>query len=87
MVQKYQQELKAIESKLLVVAVLDVPGTVLTGLGIAGKFDDNPGALLAILEDPEKVNYMLAIGLAIMGFCAVRFFSLVSERARLKASQ
>ena len=81
--QKHEQELKAIESSLLAVAIMDVPGTLLTALGLFGKYGQNPGSLLPLLADPVKVNFLLAIGLATMAMCAWKFFSLISKRARL----
>ena len=71
--QKYAAELKTIEQKLLRLAILDVPGSLMAGLGVYAKFSDDPGSLLPFLANPDTANYLLAFGLASMGLCPWNF--------------
>ena len=72
---KHENELKEIDRKMILVSIIDLPGSVLVGLGLYGKFAAKGNSFLPILDNDQVVNVMLTTGGLIMvwgGFQIVR---------------
>lgn len=80
-----QTQIKAIERKMLMIGIIDLPGSLLFGLGLYGifaRFDDN---FLPMLADQRIIYSMLAVGAAIMLWGGFSMFKLAREKQQVLA--
>ena len=80
------QKMKQIERKMLLVGIIDFPGSLLFGLGLYGIFVGFGNDFLPMLADQTIVYSMLAVGGAIMVWGGVNMFKLGMEKKRLLAT-
>ncbi len=81
------QRMKEIDKEILKVNIIDVPGSILVGLGLYAKFVAEGDAFLPILNNQSVVYALLATGGAIMLWGGYKTFTLARERARLQEEQ
>lgn len=78
-----QTALARINRSMLMVAIIDFPGTLLFGLGLYGIFAGFDEGFLPMLAQPMIINAMLVIGGAIMAWGMFRMMSLALEKQRV----
>jgi hypothetical protein len=78
--------LKEVQMKFLIVSILSMPGALMLGAGLLGKFDKDAGAVHPILSNPSAVNIILVIGIVATIYCGSKLLPLEREKARLKKS-
>ena len=69
-----EEELKHIQKKLLITNIIGVPGAILVGLGLYGKFGANGDAFISILNDQNYVHGFIVAGGIIMIW---EFFTMI----------
>ena len=84
---RQEQRVKEIEKQLVMTGIIDAPGTILTGLGLYGKFIAKGDAIHPILNNMAVVDTMIVVGVAIIVWCGNRFFGLIKEKSRLLNEQ
>ena len=77
-----QAALARINRSMLMVAIIDFPGTLLFGLGLYGIFAGFDQGFLPMLAHPMIINAMLVIGGAIMAWGMFRMMGLAREKQR-----
>jgi len=77
--------LEDIKKKMTTVAIIDMPASVMLGLGLYGKFAANGNAFHPMLNNADVVNSLLILGGAIMSFCAFKFVSLTIQKNKLQS--
>ena len=80
-----EQRKKEIDKKIVMVSLIDMPGSILVGLGLYAKFAANGNAFHPLLNNESTVNIMLAVGGAIMLWGAYQAIKLAREKAGLKS--
>ena len=80
-----EQRLEAIQQKMLLTAMLDVPATLLVGLALYGRFVASGDAFLPLLNNGGVTSFMLGFGAAMMAWTAYRLLSLARQRQSLQA--
>lgn len=78
-----EKRLKEINKKILMVSIIEMPGTVMFGLGLYAKFAANGNAFVPLLNDESVVNFLLVGGALIMAWGSYKVFTLSREKARL----
>ncbi len=73
-----------IQKKIIFLIVLDLPASIMIGLGLYGKFAANGDAFHPLLNDASVVNALLTVGVVLMGFCAYKVLSLIKQRNQLE---
>lgn len=79
-----EQELRALNSRLIMVNIIDAPAMVLIGLGLFAKLSDDPGSLHPIFADSTATTGMLVVGVAIAAWSAIQIFSIVRRRNEIQ---
>ena len=77
------KRLKELDRQIVMVGILDAPGSIMVGLGLYAKFAANGDAFLPILNNGTVVDIMLAAGTAIMVWGGYRVFTLAREKGEL----
>ncbi len=77
------KRIKEIERRIMLVGIIDAPGTIMVGLGLYGKFVANGDPFLPFLGNELVVNGMLGIGALIMGWGGFQVFKLSRQKACL----
>ncbi len=80
-----EQRRKDIDKKIAMVALADMPGSILVGLGLYAKFAANGNAFHPLLNNESTVDSMLALGGAIMLWGAYQVIKLARKKANLKS--
>ncbi|AZG34037.1 MULTISPECIES: hypothetical protein [Shewanella] len=75
-----QAALARINRSMLIVAITDVPGTLLFGLGLYGIFAGFNQDFLPMLANPVLINIMLVTGAVIMAWGMFRMVILAREK-------
>jgi len=84
MTQKNTQiTLASIHRSMVLVALIDFPGTVLFGLGLYGTFVGFEPDFLPMLANPLSINIMLLIGAVIMLWGIIRMIMLARQKQGL----
>ena len=78
-----EDEIKNIDKQIVMIAIMDTPGTILLGLGLYAKFGTNGDAFHPLLNDPNIVTSMLVLGSAIMAWGGYKMFTLNREKNKL----
>lgn len=78
-----EKRLKEINKKILTVSIIEMPGTVMLGLGLYAKFTANGNAFMPLLNDESIVNFLLVGGALIMAWGSYKVFTLSREKVRL----
>ena len=82
--QNAEQEIKALDKKLLVINIIDFPAMILVALGLFGKFTEDPGSMHPLLENPNVTTGMLIAGGIIAAWCAVQIIAVARRRSELQ---
>lgn len=78
-----EKRMKEIDKKILMVGIIDLPGTIMFGLGLYAKFAANGNAFIPLLNDQRVADALLVIGAVIMAWGGYQVFILGREKARL----
>ncbi|MDX2423837.1 MAG: hypothetical protein QNK43_14320 [Amphritea sp.] len=78
-----EDKMKAIDKKIGRVAIIDLPGSIMVGLGLYAKFGANGDAFHPFLNNPNNVNIILTVGAAIMIWGGYKVITLAREKKRL----
>ncbi|UJF22057.1 hypothetical protein [Shewanella sp. OMA3-2] len=78
-------QVKAIEHKMLMVGIIDLPGSLLFGLGLYGVFAGFDENFLPMLADQKIIYAMLAVGGVIMLWAGLSMFKLAREKQHILA--
>jgi len=78
-----KRRVKDVDKDLIKVAIMDIPGVVMVGLGLYGKFAAKGDAFHPFLNNKNNVHIVLVIGAAIMMFSAYKYITLIVERSKL----
>jgi hypothetical protein len=78
--------LKEVQKKFAIVSILSMPGALMLGAGLLGKFDKDAGAVHPMLNDPSAVNIILVVGIIATLYCGSKLLPLEREKIRLKKS-
>lgn len=81
----HQTQLKAIERKMLMVGIIDLPGSLLFGLGLYGIFAGFDENFLPMLADQKIIYAMIAVGGVIMLWGGLSMFKLAREKQQVLA--
>ncbi len=76
-------KIKALDKKIILMGVIDMPGTLLIGLGLYGKFAENENAFHPLLNNQLIVDTMIAAGAVIMCCCGYKILKLSREKNKL----
>lgn len=79
-----EEQIKALDKKIIKSSIIDAPGTMLFGLGLFAKFSDSAASLYPALGNPTVVNFMIVIGAVIMIWGGYKVISLSMEKSQLK---
>lgn len=82
-----EEKIKQINKKRLMVNIIDMPGTMMFGLGLYGKFAVNGDAFVSWLNDGRIVDFLLVAGALIMAWGAYKTFMLGKEKACLEREE
>jgi len=74
-----------IQKKITTIAIIDMPASVMIGLGLYGKFAANGDAFHPLLNDVVIVNSLLTSGGLIMSLCAYKLVSLIIQKNNLRS--
>ena len=70
--------------KVTTIAIIDMPASVMIGLGLYGKFAADGDAFHPLLNDAVIINSLLILGGVIMSFCACKLVLLTIQKNKLK---
>ncbi|AZG75044.1 hypothetical protein [Shewanella livingstonensis] len=76
-------ELASIHRSMIIVAIIDFPGTLLFGLGLYGVFAGFDDSFLPMLAHPMVINAMLVIGGSAMAWGMFRMVNLARQKQGL----
>ncbi len=79
-----EDQLKKLQKEQIKASVQEMPGTIMLGLGLYGKFAANGNAFHPLLNEPTNVNLLLVLGAAIMAWGGYKFFKVTREISLLK---
>lgn len=85
--QKREARLEEIRHQFKVITIQDTLPMIAIGLGLFGKFGENPESLHPMLANESLVNTMFLIAVPITLFNAYRFYKLSVERAKLQNNE
>jgi hypothetical protein len=75
-----QAALARINRSMLIVAIIDFPGTLLFGLGLYGIFAGFDQGFLPILSNTMIISIMLIVGGVVMAWGIFRMINLAREK-------
>jgi hypothetical protein len=78
-----EAEIQAIDKKIMMVSIMDAPGSILVGLALYSKFATNGDAFHPLLNDPDVVNSMIVLGGVIMAWGAYKILTLSQAKRKL----
>ena len=78
-----EEELKQVQKELLILNIIDMPATVLVGLGLFAVFGADGDAIPSLLNDKNLAYGAIVVGGSIMAWCLVKMFPLLKKRAQL----
>ncbi|EPJ46479.1 MAG: hypothetical protein OFPII_20220 [Osedax symbiont Rs1] len=78
-----EQEIQAIDKKILVARLADMPGTAIFLLAVYARFYTDGDAFLAILNDSTTVDGMFIFGVVLMVWSGYKIFQLKRQRNQL----
>lgn len=79
-----EDKIKEIDKKITKVSVIEMPGSIMIGLGLYSKFSANGDAFHPLLNNESVVNIMIAIGVVIMIWGGYNIYTLSKEKMKLK---
>ena len=79
-----EEQLKAVEKKLMLTQLADAPAMIVIGLGMFAKFGESPESLHPWLGNSLVVDSALAVAIPIAIFCAFQSFRLMKKISELK---
>ncbi|WP_419533257.1 hypothetical protein [Endozoicomonas sp.] len=79
-----EEQLKAVEKKLMLTQMADAPAMIVIGLGMFAKFGESPESLHPWLGNTLIVDPALAVAIPIAIFCAFQSFRLMKKINALK---
>lgn len=71
-----EEEIKAIDKQILMVSIMDTPGTILFGLALYAHFGAKGNAFHPLLNEPSITTSMFALGGVIMAWGGYKIFTL-----------
>ncbi len=78
-----EQAIQAIDKKILVARLADMPGTAIFLLAVYARFYTDGDAFLAFLNDSTTVDGMFIFGVVLMVWGGYKIFQLKRQRNRL----
>ncbi|UCX06290.1 hypothetical protein ACRWQN_02730 [Shewanella sp. HL-SH8] len=78
-------QLKAIDRKMLMIAIIDFPGSLLFGLGLYGIFAGFDKNFLPMLADQQIIYAMILVGGGIMLWGGWKMLILAREKQHILA--
>jgi hypothetical protein len=82
--QNLEERVKEIDKEFKKVQLFEMPGPIMVGLGLYGKFGADGGAFHPFLNDPTNINILLIIGGMIMAWGVSKSVALLREKANLQ---
>ena len=79
-----EEELKEIQRQFTIQSLIDAPGCILLGLGFYAKFKAKGDAFHPLLNNPDIVNGMLAVGGLIVGLSAIKLWKLAKRQKEIQ---
>lgn len=79
-----EEELKALEKRIVRVSIIDAPGMIALGLGLFALFGNNPGGLHPLLENSTVATGLLIFGVAISTWSVTQIIAIVRRRSELQ---
>ncbi|KEI70545.1 hypothetical protein [Endozoicomonas elysicola] len=79
-----EEQLKAVEKKLMLTQLADAPAMIVIGLGMFAKFGESPESLHPWLGNTLIVDSSLAVAIPVAIFCAFQSFRLMKKVNALK---
>ena len=70
----------AFKKKMIRLAILEMPGTILVVLGLYGRYWSDDDAFLPFLNDHQTVNVILTLGIIIWLYCWVELTQLIRNK-------
>jgi hypothetical protein len=81
--QNLEERVKEIDKEFKKVQFLEMPGPIMVGLGLYGKFGAG-GAFHPFLDDPANITILLIVGGMIMVWGVPKSVALLREKANLQ---
>ena len=79
-----EEKIKDIEKKITMVGIIDMPGSIMLGLGLYAKFNAKGDVFHPLLKNQDVVDSMLVIGAIIVVIGGYKAFTLARDRARIQ---
>ncbi|WP_066017045.1 hypothetical protein [Endozoicomonas atrinae] len=79
-----EEQLKAVEKKMLWMQLADAPAMIVIGLGMFAKFGQSPETLHPWLGNSLIVDSALSVAIPVAIFCAFQSFRLMKKSSELK---
>ena len=79
-----EEQLKAVEKKMMLMQLADAPAMIAIGLGMFAKFGESPESLHSWLGNALIVDSALAVAIPVAIFCAFQSFRLMRKSSELK---
>ncbi|MFT6304280.1 MAG: hypothetical protein ACI9XK_003669 [Granulosicoccus sp.] len=78
--------LKEVQKKIAILSILSMPGALMLGAGLLGKFGEDASSVHPMLNDVGTVNIVLVVGIIVTLWCGFKLWPLEREKVRLKKS-
>ncbi|WP_394129374.1 hypothetical protein [Shewanella maritima] len=78
-----QSRIDQINKQMVLVAVMEAPGSLLFGLALYGTFVGFGDGFLPFLQNPMLINAMFGFGGVIMGWGMYKTIRLAAEKKRI----
>lgn len=77
------QKLRELDKEITKVHIMEMPGTIICGLGLYAKFAADGDAFHPLLNNSIVVDSMLGIGISVMIWGGYKVFTLSKAKAKL----
>ena len=78
-----EEEMKQVRKDLLVLQIIDMPATVLVGLGLYAVFGANGNAFPEQLNNQNLAYGAIIVGGVVMVWCMIKMLPLLKRKAQL----
>jgi len=78
-----EEQIKQVQKEILILSIIDMPATVLVGLGLFAVFGADGNAIPEALNNKDLAYGALVVGGIVMAWCFVKMLPLLKRKAQL----